>query len=162
MRAASLCLLFAACASVDQLGSSAGFEDFVGDWSGSLQRPDGEAIAMSLQVEPVAGDANRFHWRLRYGGEEVRDHTLVVRDRSRGVAAFDENNGIVLPVQLRDAELISVFEVGGSVLNVRYRRERDGLRVCVDSYSEGASEPAGQQVRAWPKIAVQRGWLTAR
>ena len=117
---------------------------------------------MSLQVEPVAGDANRFHWRLRYEGEEVRDHTLVVRDRSRGVAAFDENNGIVLPVQLSGSELISVFKVGGEVLNVRYRRERDGIRVCVDRYSEGTSEPAGQQVRAWPRIAAQRGWLTAR
>ena len=112
---------------------------------------------MSLQVEPVAGDANRFHWRLRYGGEEVRDHTLVVRDRSRGVAAFDENNGIVLPVQLSDAELISVFEVGGSVLNVRYRRERDGLRVCVDSYSEGPASLRGNKCARGPRSLSSAG-----
>lgn len=160
-------LLLAACAAAPEppvpgAPEPATFEDFVGDWRGSMQIAGGRTVAMSLEVAPVSGDPQRFHWRLQYEGQPVRDYTLVVRDRARGEAAVDEHNGIVLPTLLRGRELVSVFEVQGSVIDVRYRLEPAGLVFALESYRPAAAEPAGEGVRAWPQLAVQRGLLTRR
>jgi len=168
VRAAALALLFAACAGAPpepvspsaSLAEQVAFEDFVGDWRGSMRIAGGGEVAMTLQVAPVEGDDQRFHWRLRYGEQAVRDYTLVIHDRERGDAAIDENNGIVLPTLLRGRELISVFEVQGNVINIRYRRESGGLAFALESYQVAQAEDAGEQVRGWPRVAVQRGFLT--
>lgn len=162
-------LLWAAMATSAALGACVGaarpdatFEDFVGDWRGRLRLPDGRDVGMSLEVSPVDGDAERFHWRLRYEGQDVRDYTLIVRDRPAGEAELDENNGVVLPTTLRAGALISVFEVQGAVLNVRYRLERGALHFELESYRPDRGRPAGARVRAWPSVAVQRGLLRRR
>lgn len=160
--AAALSLLFAACAGapLDRETGPATFEDFVGDWRGTMRIAGGPEVRMSLEVAPVAGEVDRFHWRLQYGEQAVRDYTLVISDRERGAAAVDENNGIVLPTLLRGRELISVFEVQGNVIDIRYRLEPGGLAFSLESFPLDKAEDAGKDVRAWTRVAVQRGFLT--
>ena len=117
---------------------------------------------MSLEVAPVVGSSGRFHWRLRYEGQDERDYVLEVRDRASGAAALDENNGVVLPLLLRGDELISVFEVRGAVVNVRYRLIGEELLFSLESYRQEDASPAGGDVRGWPEVAVQRGRLRRR
>lgn len=162
MRSAALAVVYVACAGVAPRVGGAVFEDFVGDWRGALRLPSGAEVAVSLEVVPVAGVSDRFHWRLRYEGQAVRDYVLVVRDRVSGEAALDENNGIVLPVLLRGEELISVFEVQGALLNVRYGLQGDELAFSLESFRREGAAQAGEGVRGWPQVAVQRGRLRRR
>ena len=59
--AAALSLLFAACAGapLDRETGPATFEDFVGDWRGTMRIAGGPEVRMSLEVAPVAQPAAR-------------------------------------------------------------------------------------------------------
>lgn len=75
-----MALLCAACAGAASRPGGAAFEDFVGSWQGALRLPGGGEVSMSLEVAPVLGSSGRFHWRLRYEGQDERDYVLEVRD----------------------------------------------------------------------------------
>jgi hypothetical protein len=94
---------------------------------------------MELEVAPT-DEPDRWHWRIRYGVQPVRDYELHVVDAGKGRYLVDERNSIRLPATLIGGELVSSLAVAGSRLTAVYRRDGEGLefRIAVTS-----AEPAG-------------------
>lgn len=146
-------------AAIAQPFVAGALEDFVGEFAGTLYLASGQQVEMRLEVAPVASAVGRFHWRLTYAGQPVRDYVLVALDAAAGRFAIDEQNGIVLPASLLLGELVSVFRVGKNLLDVRYRLCPDGVEFALESFDPEAGEPAGNGVLTIPRVAVQRALL---
>jgi len=149
-------------------------EAWAGRWQGPVQvmAPQGPLDSFSLQLDIApTDDASRFDWRMTLNGRDgikVEAYSLVVRDRTIGSFAIDENNGVVMDATWIDGTLYSEFEVGGSRIQVRYLRRVlpgvDELLVDMtlarseDGHSAGGSTE-GTAVATWPMRSVQRAVL---
>ena len=149
-------------------------EAWAGRWQGPVQvmAPNGplDTFTMQLDIGPT-DDASRFDWRMTLNGREglkVEAYSLVVKDRTIGSFAIDENNGVVMDATWIDGTLYSEFEVGGSRIQVRYlRRVLPGVDELLidmtlarteDGHSAGGSTE-GTAVATWPMRSVQRAVL---
>lgn len=117
---------------------------------------------MGLDVAPVEGRSDQLRWVLRYGegkAAQVRDYRLLVDDVAAGRCRIDEQNGIVLPALLADAELVSVFAVQGQLLVCRYRAVAAGIEFALESVPTEASAATGQGVVTYDRVVRQRALL---
>lgn len=158
-------VLVAACAappSPPAAAQAASPRDFVGCFRGPLQLRGGSgapSVTMQLLVEPLDGSADRLRWQLRYGEHDVRDYVLTIDDAATGRCTIDEQNGIALAGSFADGELVTVFEVGGQVLDCRYRLVGEGVEFALEAVDRGAGTATGQGVTTFAKVAWQRALL---
>lgn len=173
-------LVLAACSAPRDFAPTPGFEALVGDFAGELRMgPDlGRTVPMQLLVAPRDGEPDRYRFRLAYGGggdadssegdpADVRDYLLVVDDRASGRCHVDERDGIELAGRLVDGELVTVFQVGSQVLDVRYRVVPEGIEFSLVSYDPATGEVAGAglegpPLRTFAEVAHQRALLRRR
>ncbi len=149
----------------------AGLRPFCGRYAGTLRMHGPARVAevpMQLVIEPLPPAASAgaaaacARFVLVYGqGEaaQVRDYRVLVRDAVRGDYAIDEQNGIVLPTRLVDGDLVSIFQVQGQLLVVRYSLRPEGIGFAIESFAAGAAVDAGQGVGAWSVVTSQRAVL---
>ena len=136
--------------------------DFLGTWVGTLHSPgraDGRTVTMRLVVTPIAGAADRLRWQLGYGDDDVRDYVLRIDDAATGRCTIDERNGIELAARFAAGELVSVFAVGGQLLDVRYRRVADAVEFALEAFDRDGGEATGQGVSTFPTVSRQRATL---
>jgi hypothetical protein len=107
---------------------------WVGRWAGEVVTvsPPGSVrnrvpVVRDIAPEPQGGG---WTWRTVFNGDTVngvRPYRLVVRDAARGRYAVDEGNGLELEATWVAGTLISVFQVGGRVLESREEVRGDTL-----------------------------------
>ena len=107
---------------------------WVGRWEGevvTVSPPDSVRsrvpVVRDIAPEPQGGG---WTWRTVFNGDTVngvRPYRLVVRDAARGRYAVDEGNGLELEATWVAGTLISVFQVGGRVLESREEVRGDTL-----------------------------------
>ncbi len=141
-----------------------------GAWVGLLKIiPEvGEAreTPMTLEIVPIR-ESRRFTFRLMYGlGDtaQVRDYELVPVPDKKGQFEIDEKNGIKLEAKLVGDILYATFKVGDSLIQSRYERSGETLRVemvAVSTKDAKTTRPTagGAEVKTYPIIAVQTAAL---
>ncbi len=103
-------------------------EDAIGKYSGTLliDSPRGQQeISMEFHLNKT-DSVHRFEYKLIYAGQ-LRNYTLVIKDKEKGICEVDENNGIVLPSRFSGNTLFSFFEVQGNFLSSRFEFQKDSL-----------------------------------
>jgi hypothetical protein len=75
-------------------------------------------IPMSLEIFPLE-TSGRYSWKIVYD-TSARNYELVVMDSAKRQFAIDEKNGILLNCFYLGNQLISRFEVQGSLIDVTY------------------------------------------
>jgi hypothetical protein len=107
--------------------------DWHGRWVGTLKITpvDGkeQETPMELTIEPLK-DSKNLRWRIIYGeGKKapVREYELQLQEKANRFV-IDEKNGVLIDAILVGGVLHSLFEVGGSLIPVRYERIGDVLR----------------------------------
>ena len=127
-----LTLLFCALIS---MGFSQQLDEWDGTYSGKLEivsvKGKKTEVPMQLKIEKV--NDSLYNWTLIYGdsAQDVRPYQLKHKDENRFM--MDENNGILLDVSLFENELISLFEVQGSILWVNYTLLKKGIEMRITS-----------------------------
>lgn len=141
-----------------------------GTWAGTLkvipEKGDPHEMPMSLEIRPLA-DAARYTFRITYGEPgkgQVRDYELVPKKDKPGRFEIDEKNGIKVDARLNGAALHALFRVGGALIQSRYERIGDVLRVEMTAYDTAApkvTKPTrgGMEVKSFPPLSVQFGEL---
>lgn len=156
-----------ACAAPPPVAPTAvdppGLPGFGGCFRGTMRVYGGggeRAVAMGLDVLPVADAPGEFTWRLRYGegdATHVRDYRLQVVDAAAGRYAVDERNGIVLAMRRFDDELVCLFAAGDQLLSFRYRAVPAGIAFALESCAPQGGTATGQGVRTIAEFGCQRG-----
>lgn len=107
--------------------------DWHGRWTGTLKITPVEGkeqeTPMELTIEPIK-DSKNFRWRIVYGEgkkQPVRDYELIPQEKANHFV-IDEKNGLLIDAWLVDRVLHSQFQVGDSLIPVRYERIGDLLR----------------------------------
>ena len=145
-------------------------EAWIGSWQGevTMHGPEGERMRFDMLREIAATeDSDRYTWTTTYSGDsgtQVREYTLLVRDRASGAYAIDEHNGIVLDARFLDDTLFSCFEVQSTRLFVRERLvQHDGAPALsfeiATSQGEGVTTGAEIPVVNYPTTGFQRAIL---
>jgi hypothetical protein len=141
-----------------------------GTWTGPLkilaEKGDPQEVPMSLEVGPL-GDTGRYAFRITYGPPDmarVRDYELVPKKGRPGRFEIDEKNGIRLDAKLVGNTLFAAFQVGDTLIQSRYERFGDVLRVEMTAYAtkdSTTSKPTGggAEVKAFPLVSVQTAEL---
>lgn len=162
--------------SLEAQGTAPFPDGWLGRWSGTLTTyapPDSirNRIPITLEIAREAS-GQAFRWRTVFNADTVRglrDYRLLVRDPTRGHYATDEGNGLVLEETFVGGSLLSVFEVGGRVLESRYTLRADTLTHDITWWSttpatttrgEGANSERGATVRSYRVEGRQRAVLT--
>ena len=106
-------------------------EDFLGIYKGLLSidqpdKPQQQQIEMEFHLLPT-DTSNRFHYRPIYN-EVPRNYTLIIDDEQKGEMTLDENNGIMLPLRLKENVLHSFFEVERKLLTSRLEFHEDHVK----------------------------------
>ena len=115
-----------------------------GRWTGTLTITpvDGKVqeTPMEMTIEPIK-DSKNVRWQIIYGeGKKapVRDYELQPQVRANHFL-IDEKNGILIDAWLTGGVLHSQFEVGDSLIAVRYERTGDVLRFSLTA--TGTKQP---------------------
>src|SRR5437868_3063377 len=141
-----------------------------GTWAGTLkilpEKGDPQEVPMSLEVGPL-GDTGRYTFRIAYGPPDtarVRDYELVPKKARPGRFEIDEKNGIRLEARLAGNTLFAAFQVGDTLIQSRYERAGDVLRVEMTAYAvkdPTTTKPTGggAEVKAFHLVSVQTAEL---
>jgi hypothetical protein len=104
--------------------------DWHGRWTGTLEIASvaGEAkeTPMEMVIEPIK-DSKNYRWRIVYGKGPAREYELIPQEKA-GHFVIDEKNGLLIDAWLVGATVHSQFQVGDSLIPVRYERAGDRLR----------------------------------
>jgi len=136
-----------------------------GLWSGTLrvmpEKGGGQELPMSLEIVPIR-ESGRYTFRLNYGpdGSKLRDYELVPKKDRPGRFEIDEKNGIRLEARLTGDTLHATFQVGETIIQSRYERVGDLLRVEMTAVSlkdTTTTKPTagGAEVKSFQVISVQ-------
>lgn len=148
-----------------QLGAQGAFPaSWAGRWQGTLTTvapPDSVRNRIPISLLIVKEDTgSAWTWRTVFNADTVRglrDYRLLVRDAAKGHYATDERNDLVLESTFVDGTLVSVFQVGGRVLESRYALLGDSLvhdimwwnaTPMASQRGSGANAEAGAEVRS--------------
>nr|HMQ50000.1 hypothetical protein [Saprospiraceae bacterium] len=106
-------------------------ENWLGSWQGELVIYDAQGerqrLPMELYIQP---QDSSFTWHIIYGADKtagLRAYLLRSVDTAKGHFVIDEQNGILLDAFLLGGQLISRFEVMGSLLQSRVEVVGDTL-----------------------------------
>jgi hypothetical protein len=149
---------------------------WLGRWSGTLVTfgaPDSVRNRVPVTLRIAREDTgSALTWRTVFDADTVRglrDYRLVVRDAARGLYATDERNGLLLDETYIAGALVSVFQVGGRVLESRYSLRGDTLTHDITWWSatptatmrgEGANSEAGMEMRTFRVEGRQQAVMT--
>lgn len=137
-----------------------------GTWSGTLtitrEKAEPEEIPMVLEIQPIA-DGTRYTFRITYGDgakKQVRDYELVPKMGKPGRFEIDEKNGIRIEAKLTGDTIATLFQVGDSLIQSRYRWTKEGLRVEITAFAVREPlvtkpEKGGAEVRSFRVVSVQ-------
>ena len=107
---------------------------WAGRWEGTLTTmspPDSVRTRIPISLTIAREDTGTaWSWRTIFNADTVRGirpYRLIVRDSARGLFATDEGNGLELEAVVIGETLVSVFQVGGRVLESRYAMHGDSL-----------------------------------
>lgn len=140
-------------------------EVWYGSWAGTLritkEKGETEDVAMGMDIRPAPG--GKYTFRITYGDgakKQVRDYELVPKPGKPGKFEVDEKNGIRLECRLVGNALYTLFQVGDALIQSRYERAGDVLKVEMTAYGMKdplATKPAGggPEVRSPHLLSVQ-------
>jgi hypothetical protein len=101
-----------------------------GRWTGTLTITsaggEGKETPMEMVIEPLK-DSKSYRWRIVYGKGPARDYELVPQEKV-GHFVIDEKNGLLIDAWLVGSTVHSQFQVGDSLIPVRYELAGDTLR----------------------------------
>ena len=104
--------------------------DWHGRWTGTLKiaslAGDAKVTPMEMVIEPRK-DSKNYRWRIVYGKGPAREYELVPQETA-GHFVIDEKNGLLIDAWLVGSTVYSQFQVGDSLIPVRYERAGDSLR----------------------------------
>jgi len=95
-------------------------DDFLGVYKGELRITSlkgSQEIPMEFHLLKT-DIKDKYHYKIVYDNTP-RNYYLIIKDKEKGVFEIDEANGIVLPANLNDNVLYSLFEVQGNFLTTR-------------------------------------------
>jgi hypothetical protein len=140
-----------------------------GTWAGTLtvtpEKGDPRTVPMALEIAPIP-DTNRYTFRLTYGpeGTRPRDYELVPKKDKPGRFEIDEKNGIRLDAKLTGDTLHATFQVGDTLIQSRYERVGDVLKVEMTACTvkdPTVTKPTGSgaEVKSFAVVSVQTAEL---
>lgn len=141
-------------------------EQFVGKYKGPLVISSDKGIQevpmeFHLLETEVEG---QFDYVLIYDNKP-RNYTLIRKDKEKGEFILDENNGIVLPVTMKNNILYSFFEVQDNILTSRLEFKGDILLFEIlfsnklKKTTSGGNAEAKATVDGYPISVVQKAVL---
>jgi hypothetical protein len=114
--------------------------DWLGRWTGTLKitpvAGEPQETAMELLIEPIK-DSKSYRWRIIYGDPKTkpaRNYELIPQEKANHFA-IDEKNGLLIDSWLVGSTMHSQFQVGDSMIPVRYERKGDSLTFSLAVYS---------------------------
>ncbi|MDX2177496.1 MAG: hypothetical protein SF028_13610 [Candidatus Sumerlaeia bacterium] len=161
-------LALAGCASAPKR-TAAPAQPFPDAWYGSYAgtmlvdmpgRP-AQSVPMTLEIAPTE-DPARWHWRIGYAGQPVRDYALEAVDADAGEYRIDENNSIVLDARLLGGVLFCHYAGPWGAYTVRYDFDGETMKFDLVSTAPEATSTTGgaEGVPAFDNIPVI-GWQRA-
>ena len=136
-------------------------EECLGVWRGTLYIHSQGALRDSVQTRmtvATTADSSAWTWKTEYFMPKtpvVKDYVLRWSDEQQHYL-LDEGDGIVLNAYLLNDQLLSTFEVQGSLLTSRYRREGDQL---IFEITSGKQTNTTQGVTNYSVASLQRAVL---
>jgi hypothetical protein len=105
-------------------------QDWFGKWEGELSLyPSGMKIPMMIEIAQ-ADSVHKFLFKTVYNTgekEDVRNYTLIEKDKKRGLYVVDEHNSILIAKAFHQNMLVSNFSVQGTQLTILYRFESEQI-----------------------------------
>lgn len=105
-------------------------KDWLGTWSGELEIFSGlkkvNSIPMTLEISEQES-TDRLKYFITYA-DDLRAYYLHAVDSAKGHYLLDEKNGIQIDTYLIGDQLISTFEVMGSLIHTRSYRTGSALQ----------------------------------
>ena len=148
--------------SLPSLYAQASFpEEYLGIWQGTLYIYSQGALRDSVQTRmtvAATSDSSAWTWKTEYFMPKtpvVKDYVLRQNDEQPHYV-LDEGDGIVLNAYLLNDQLLSTYEVQGSLLTSRYRREGDQL---IFEITSGKQMSTTQGVTNYSVASLQRAVL---
>ncbi len=130
-------------------------QDWFGKWQGELSLyPSGMKIPMSIEISQ-ADSAHKFLFKTVYNAGEkadVRDYTLIEKDKKRGIYVVDEHNSILIAEAFHQNMLVSNFSVQGTQLTILYRFESEQIVFEVFAGSANPFITTGGQSDEIPEV----------
>ncbi|WP_196894079.1 hypothetical protein [Aureivirga marina] len=108
-------------------------EKCIGTWEGTMiAMKDGKetySVPVVLTIEKTE-QSDTWTWKTEFISKThpvTKDYKLILKDETRNLYVFDENNGIELNSYLFGEKLYSVFETSGLLLTSSYELVNDKL-----------------------------------
>jgi hypothetical protein len=115
-------------------------DEWYGRWTGTVKATsvDGKdsEFAMDLDIQPLK-DSKGYQWKIVYGEgkkRQDRNYELIPQEKANHFV-IDEKNGLFIDAFLIGRTMHSHFQIGESLVPVRYERKGDLLIFSVTVYS---------------------------
>lgn len=151
--------------------------DWMGYWEGTLYiyNANGDIKKVPMIAEHALTDTTGVYtWALIYG-EDIskgrRDYILKTKDAMKGHYVVDERNNILLDTYLIGNQMISIFDVEGTMITSIYAPEDDKMTFTIIAGKSDSPQQSGggsyngediPLVHSYPVTAYQKGILTKR
>ena len=156
-------LLFFCCFLIKN-GFSQTLDEWVGTYEGNMiaQNSSGTQNEFKMRLDIQKVNDSIYDWTITYGenGQDIRPYQLT--HKKENSYEMDEKNSIVLKATKFGNELISVFDVQGSLLWVSYTLIENAIEVKItSSINRGVTGNEGDipEVGTYGTVANQTGTL---
>ena len=145
-------------------------DDFFGIYTGTLHisSDKGDQI-LPMEFHLLATDSvGKYTYTLVYGeGEtkQIRDYSLLEKNKTKGAYVVDENNGIILDDKVLDNRMYALFEVNNTLLTTFITFEADHMifEIIATSKSDKrvtyTEDEDKTEVISYPITTIQRAVL---
>ena len=145
-------------------------DDFFGIYTGNLHISSKNASqTLPMEFHLLATDSvGKYTYTLVYGeGEtkQIRDYTLLEKDKEKGAYVVDENNGILLDCTILRNKMYTLFEVNNTLLTTFITFEKKYLVFEIIASAKSnrrvthANEETKTEVLSYPITTIQRAVL---
>lgn len=169
MRSYILFLLFLSFSAFSQKTTTFP-DDYFGKYKGKLNihnAKGSQVIDMELHILPT-DSVGKYIYTIIYKSDKInqeRKYSLIEKDKSKGVFAINENNGIVLNAFVADNTLYSIYEVQGSLLTTTEHFKDNYVDFEIMYTQKDKVEKTGKnteeipEVLSFPVMSVQKARL---
>lgn len=134
-------------------GQELELSEITGTYRGTLEIQNEstiQKIPMEFQLKSTSL-AGHVDYILTYDGVP-RNYTLIEKNIEKGAFLLDENNGIVIPIRLRNRTFYSFFKVQNSLLQSRLQFDKDILYFEILFSDAREQQKSGATFEAIPAV----------
>ena len=142
-------------------------QDWLGYWEGELNiyNHTGKTMTIPMALDNAATDNDSiWTWAIIYGEDTIagrRDYELNVVDASKGHYVVDEKNSILIDAYLLDNNLMSTFNVAGSIIRSSYELDGEEMLFSIQMYNDKVIRTTGDTIYNGEEIPIVKSYQNA-